>query len=68
MLTELSSDDTVISERNSHSIDLSVSSLVDEVVDGGSGWETVSDEWLNHLDHVPGSFVELDEHSVVQLS
>jgi hypothetical protein len=33
-----------------------------------SGWISVCNEWLDHLDHVPGSFVELDEHAVVQLS
>ena len=33
-----------------------------------SGSISVSDEWLDHLDHVPGGLVELDEHTVVQLS
>ena len=68
VLTELASDDAVVSKWNSHSVDLTISSLVDEVRDGGSGWESVSDEWLDHLDHVPGGLVELDEHTVVQLS
>ena len=65
---ELTGNDGVVGEGESLLVDLTVTSLVDELGDGGSAWETVSDEWLNHLDHVPGGFVELDKHSVVQLS
>ena len=67
-LAELSSDDRVVGEWDSASVDLTISSLVDELGDSGSGWESVCDEWLNHLDHVPGGLVELHEHSVVKLS
>ena len=67
-LTEFSSDDGVIGEWDSASVDLTVSSLVDELGDGGSGWETISDEWLDDSDHVPGGLVELNKHSVVELS
>ena len=66
--TEFSSDDRVIGEWDSASVDLTISSLVDKLGDGGSGWETVSDEWLDDSDHVPGGLVELDENSVVELS
>jgi hypothetical protein len=68
VLAELTSDDRVVGQWDSASVDLSVSSLVNELGDGGSGWETVSHEWLNDSNHVPGGLVELDEHSVVQLS
>ena len=67
-LTEFSSDDGVIGEWDSASVDLTVSSLVDELGDGGSGWETISDEWLDDSNHVPGGLVELNEDSVVELS
>lgn len=67
-LTELSGNDGVVSEWDSASVDLTVSSLVDKVGNSGSGWESVSDEWLDHSDHVPGSFVKLDENTVVELS
>ena len=67
-LTELSGNDGVVSEWDSASVDLTVSSLVDKVGNSGSRWETVSDEWLDHSNHVPGSFVKLDENTVVELS
>ena len=67
-LTELTSDNRVIGEWDSASVDLTVSSLVDKFGDGRSGWETVCDEWLDDSDHVPGGLVELDEHTVVKLS
>jgi len=66
--TEFVSDDRVVSEWDSASVNLTVSSLVDKVGDGGSGWETISDEWLDHSDHVPSGLVELDENTVVELS
>lgn len=68
VFAELSRDNRVVGEWDSASVHLTVSSLVDELGDGGSGWETVSDEWLNDSDHVPGGLVQLHEHSVVQLS
>jgi len=67
-LAEFSSDDRVVGEWDSASVDLTVSSLVDELGDGGSGWETICDKWLDDSNHVPGGLVELDEHTVVELS
>lgn len=66
--SELTSDDAVVGEWNSASVDSTVSSLIDKLGDGVSGWESVSDEWLNNSNHVPGSLVQLDEDSVVELS
>lgn len=63
--SEGSSNDAVVGEWNSLSIDLTISSLVNEVRDGRFGWITISDEWLNNSEHVPGTLVELDESSVV---
>ena len=68
LFSELLGDDAVIGEWNSSSLSLTMSSLVEKLRDGLSGWETVSDEWFDHLDHVPGSLVKLDEDTVVQLS
>ena len=65
---ELSSDDGVVSKWNSASVNLTVSSLVDQVSNGLSGWESVSHEWLDDSDHVPGGLVKLDESTVVELS
>jgi len=67
-LAEFSSDDGVVSKWDSASVNLTISSLVDQVADGGSGWETVSHEWLDHSDHVPGGLVKLNESTVVELS
>jgi len=47
---------------------LKVTSLVDELRDGGSGRITISDERFDNTDHVPGGLVELDEDSIVELS
>ena len=68
VFAELTSNDAVISEWDSASVDLTSSSLVDEVLDHMSGWVSESDMWLNHSDHVPCCFVKLDEYTVVQLS
>jgi len=68
VFTEFSLNDGVISDWKSSSLDLTATSLVDEFADGLSGWITVGNEWLDHLDHVPCGFVKLDENGVVQLS
>ena len=61
-------NNAVVAESNSGSVDLSVSSLVDELADVVAGWVSVGDERLNESDHVDGGSVQLDEHSVVELS
>lgn len=68
VLSELSFNNAVIGKWESASVDLTVSSLVNKLGDGSSGWEAVRDEWLNHFDHIPGGFVKLDENTIVQLS
>lgn len=67
-LSELTLNDGIVSERDSGSVDLSVSSLVNELLDGGSGWVSVGDEWFDDLDHVHGGLVQLNEDTVVELS
>ena len=68
VLAKFTLDDGVVGERDSASVDFTVTSLVDELLNGVSGWETIGDKWFDHSEHVPGGLVELDEYSVVQLS
>jgi len=68
LLSESSSNDGVIGEGDSGSVDFTVSSLVDESLDVSSGGVTVGDVRLDHSDHVDGGSGHSDEHSVVELS
>jgi len=68
VLSEFTSDDAVVGEWDSGSVDLTVASLVDELGDGLSGWVTEGNVWLDDSDHVPGGLVELHKHAIVQLS
>jgi hypothetical protein len=47
---------------------LSETSLVDEFLDGFSGWVSEGDVWLDSSQQVGGSLVYSDENSVVDLS
>jgi hypothetical protein len=67
-LFELSSNDAVITQWKSSSVDLSVTPLVNELGNHRFGWVPICDEWLAHLEHVPCGLVQLDKDSVVQLS
>ena len=66
--SELAGDNAVVGEGDSGSVDLTISSLVDKVGDGVTGGVSVSDERLDHSEHVPGGLVQLHEHTVVELS
>ena len=68
VFTEFSLNNTVVGERKSSSLDFTATSFVDKLGDGLSGWVTIGDEWLDHLDHVPCGFVKLNEDGVVNLS
>mmetsp|Transcript_60618 Transcript_60618/g.69214 ORF Transcript_60618/g.69214 Transcript_60618/m.69214 type:complete len:220 (-) Transcript_60618:34-693(-) len=61
-------DDTVVGEGESLSVELTVTSLVDQISDGLEGRITVSDIGLDLTQHVYGSTVDLNENSVVDLS
>jgi len=65
VFAELSFNDAVVSEWKSSSLNFTTSSLVDELANGLSRWVSIGNEWLNHLDHVPCGFVELNENSIV---
>jgi len=62
------SDDGVIGDGDSGSVDLTVSSLVDKSLDGRSGRVSVGDVRLNHSDHVDGGSGHSDEDTVMELS
>lgn len=55
-------------EGNSLLVDLSVTSLEDELSDGFIAGITIGDVWLNSSEHIDGGFVKLDEDTVVELS
>ena len=66
--SELAGDDAVVSQRDSAAVNLTETSLVDELGNVGTGQISVGNEGLNTSDHVPGSSVQFDEHTVVQLA
>ena len=68
LLSEGLLNDAVVVKSDTGSVDLTVASLVDQSADVVTGWVSVGDEWLDKSDHVDGGSVELDEHSVVELS
>lgn len=68
LASEGSLNDGVVGERDSRSVDLAVTSLVDESSDAITGGVSVSDVGLNSSDHVDGGLVESNENSVVELS
>ena len=61
-------NDLVVRDWDSLSIDLHKSSLVDEGLDGSSGWVPVGNVRLNLSDHVDSSLVDLDKGGVADLS
>ncbi|NAV55483.1 hypothetical protein FGF86_23460 [Salmonella sp. zj-f77] len=67
-LTEGLFNDGVIGKGDSLTVNLSETSLVDELRDGVSGGITESDEGKDSLDHVQRSLVNSEESTVVELS
>ena len=68
LVAQGSRDWCVVSECDSLLVNLSVSSLVDETTNIITGWVTVGDVWLDKSNHVDSGTVELNKHSVVELS
>ena len=67
-LSESFLNDRVGSQRNSLFVQSSMSSLIYEILDYSSGRFSVSDPRFDSSEHVHGSFVVSDEHSVSDLS
>jgi len=68
VLSESLFNDFVGSDGDSLLVDLTETSLVDQVRDSVSGGETVSDKRFDLLEHVKGSSVNSDQSGVVDLS
>lgn len=60
-------DNGVVSEGNALLVDLSVATLVDELLDGLQVGVTVGDPGLDDLEHLGGGLGDLDEDTVVDL-
>lgn len=60
-------DDVVVRQSDSLLVDLTVTSLVDQLSNSGVGWVTVSNVRLNQLQKFGGSLGYLDENTVVDL-
>ena len=67
VLTESSLNDRVVVQSNSLLVDLTETSLVDQLSDGGQRWVTVSNVRLGQLDQLRGSLGQLNEDTGVNL-
>lgn len=67
VLTQVSFNDSVVGQRNSLLVDLTVTSLVQKLSNSRVGWVTVSDVWFNQLQQFNGSLGDLDESTRVDL-
>lgn len=67
VLAEVLLDDGVVGERDALLVDLSVTALVDELLDALQVGVTVGDPGLDDLDHLHGGLGDLDEDTVVDL-
>ena len=56
---------SIVGEWDTLTVDLPITSLVDELLHSFSTGVAISDIWLNSSQHVNGSLVDSDEHSVV---
>ncbi len=67
-LTQVGFDDSVVRQSNSLLVDLTVTSLVDQLSNSGVRWVTVSNVWFNQLQQFRSSLRDLDESTRVDLS
>ena len=67
VLAEARLDDGIIGEGNALLLDLSVSTLVDELADGLQVGVSVSDPWLDNLEHLEGGLGHADKDTIVDL-
>lgn len=67
VLAEVLLNDGVVGEGNTLLVDLAVSTLVDELLDGLEVGVTVSNPRLDNLQHLSGSLADADEDTVVDL-
>lgn len=67
VFTQMLFDDLVVGQGNSLLVDLTVTSLVDQLSGGRVGWVTVSNVWFDQLQKLSSSLGDLDENTVVDL-
>lgn len=67
VLTQSSLDDLVVRQGGSLVADLTETSLVHQLSDGGQVRVTVGDVWLSQLEQLRGGLGDLDEHTGVDL-
>lgn len=67
VLTQSSLDDLVVRQSNSLVVDLTETSLVDQLSNGSQVRVTVGDVWLSQLEQLRGSLGDLDEDTSVDL-
>lgn len=67
VLAEVGLDDGVVGKSNALLVDLAVTALVDELLDGLQVGVTVGNPRLNDLDHLHGGLGNTDEAAVVDL-
>lgn len=68
VLTQDGFNNGVVGQWNSLLVDLTVTSLVDQLSDGGQGWVTNSTVLFNQLQQFGGGLGDLDENTRVDLS
>ncbi len=65
LLSQFLRNHLIVGDRDPLTIDFSVSSLVDQVSDGGDGRTTVSDVGFDESEHLTGSTGHSDKDTVV---
>lgn len=66
-LTQVGFNNGVVGQSDSLLVDLTVTSLVDQLSDGSKGWVTVGDVWLGQLQQFGGGLGQSDEDTGVDL-
>ena len=67
VLAQAALDDGIVCQSNALLVDLSVSSLVDELTNGLQVRVAVGDPWLDHLEHLQSGLGHANKHTVVDL-
>jgi len=67
VFAEVLLDERVVGQRDALLVDLSVTPLVDELANGLQVGVTVSNPWLDNLQHLKGGLCHSDEDTVVDL-
>jgi hypothetical protein len=67
VLAEVLLNDGVVGKSNALLVDLTITTLVDELLDGLEVGVTVGDPGLDNLEHLGGGLGDLDEDTVVDL-